>query len=215
MTAEGPRPGPAGTGGVPSPGDASRGAPGRTDAGQAGPGAARRGGPLLRAQVGRLPVHRLPRRRRRRPGQPQREAAHPVLPRAGRVAAGQPARAVRGRRRDRDRRARTASTSTPSPSGSTRPTRGSSCCSQTTPASFVAFDLLALGDADLQIRALRRPPGLARGGPRPGASPRSTSPRSRPSPTWPATGSRASRGPGWTAWWSRTAPSRTSRTSGP
>ena len=37
--------------------------------------------------------------------QPQREAADPVLPRAGRRPAGRPARAVRARRRDRDRHA--------------------------------------------------------------------------------------------------------------
>ncbi len=58
-------------------GDAPRGAPGLAHAGQADPGAARGGRPLLRAEVGRLPLHRLPGRRRRRPGQPQREAARP------------------------------------------------------------------------------------------------------------------------------------------
>ena len=36
----------------------------------------------LRAEVGRLPRHRVPRRRRRRDRQPQREAAHALLPRA-------------------------------------------------------------------------------------------------------------------------------------
>ena len=43
--------------------------------------------------MGRLPLHRVPRRRRDRARQPQRAAAHPVLPRAGRSAAAQPARA--------------------------------------------------------------------------------------------------------------------------
>ena len=41
----------------------------------------------LRAQVGRLPRHRVPRRRRRRDRQPQREAADPLLPRSHRPVA--------------------------------------------------------------------------------------------------------------------------------
>ena len=73
-----------------------------------------------------------------------------VLPRGGRVAAGEPARALRARRRDRDRRRRRASTSTPCCSGSTRPTSRVKLLASTTPASFVAFDLLALGDDDLR-----------------------------------------------------------------
>ena len=40
-------------------------------------------------------------------------------------------------------------TSTASSSASTRPRPGSSCCRSETPASFVAFDLLALGDESL------------------------------------------------------------------
>jgi tRNA A-37 threonylcarbamoyl transferase component Bud32 len=56
-------------------------------------------------------------------------------------------RAVRGRRRDRRPDARAAgSTSTPCSSASTRPSRGSGCSPSETPASFVAFDLLALDD---------------------------------------------------------------------
>ena len=43
--------------------------------------------PLYEAEVGRLPLHRVPRRRRRRARQPQREAAHPVLPGPRRAAA--------------------------------------------------------------------------------------------------------------------------------
>ena len=90
--AEGPPPGPTG---VRSAGDAPRRAPGLADAGQADPGAARGRRPVLRAEVGRVPLHRLPGRRRGRAGQPQREAAHPVLPRAGRRARGQAARPLR------------------------------------------------------------------------------------------------------------------------
>ena len=45
-----------------------------------GPGAA------LRAEVGRLPLHRLPRRRRGRARLAQRAPAHPLLPRARRAA---------------------------------------------------------------------------------------------------------------------------------
>ena len=102
--------------------------------------------------MGRVPLHRVPRRRRRGAGQPQREATHPVLPRAGGRLAGQPARPVRPRRRDRHRRARRASTSTPSPSASIRPSSRVALLARTTPASFVAFDLLALGDADLRAQ---------------------------------------------------------------
>ena len=67
-----------------------------------------------------------------------------------------------------------------------------------TPASFVAFDLLALGDEDLRTRpfAERRRP--ARAGRWPAASPRSTSRRPRATAPWPRTGSAASRAPGWT-----------------
>ena len=59
-------------------------APGRAHAGQAHPRSAPRRRPVLRTEVGRLPLHRVPGRRRGRVGQPQREAADPVLPRAGR-----------------------------------------------------------------------------------------------------------------------------------
>ena len=65
-------------------------AAGVADAGQADARAARAAAswrPALRAEVGRLPLHRVPRRRRRRDRQPQREAAHPLLPRARRPAA--------------------------------------------------------------------------------------------------------------------------------
>ena len=55
--------------------------------------------------MGRLPLHRLPRRRRGRAGQPQREAAHALLPRTGRGTPPRAPEALRARRRDRDRRA--------------------------------------------------------------------------------------------------------------
>ena len=85
---------------------------------------------------------------------------------------------------------------------------------RTTPASFVAFDLLALGDDDLQgepyaVRRRTLEQALA------SSAPPSTSPRSPRSRMWPGTGSPGSRAPGWTAWSSRTASSPTSRTSGP
>ena len=60
----------------------------------------------VRAEVGRVPLHRLPRRRRHRADQPQRAPVHPLLPRAARAAAGGAARAVRRRRRDRRPRPR-------------------------------------------------------------------------------------------------------------
>ena len=52
----------------------------------------------LRAEVGRVPLHRVPRRRRDRARVAQRPPAHPLLPGARRPAAGRAARAVRGRR---------------------------------------------------------------------------------------------------------------------
>ena len=55
----------------------------------------------VRAEVGRLPLRRLPRRRRDRAGQPQRAAVHPLLPRAARAAARRAPGSVRRRRRDR------------------------------------------------------------------------------------------------------------------
>ena len=97
----------------------------------------------LRAQVGRLPLHRVPRRRRGRARQPQRATAHPLLPRADRSAA---------RRRCRRSASSTARSSWPASDGldfealqqrihpaASRVAR----LSDETPASFVAFDLLA------------------------------------------------------------------------
>src|SRR5690606_15919024 len=53
------------------------------------------GRPGVRAEVGRLPVRRVPRRRLARVGVPQRPAAHQVLSRARRPAAGGIAAALR------------------------------------------------------------------------------------------------------------------------
>ena len=57
----------------------------------------------LRAEVGRLPLDRVPGRRRGRDRLPQREADDPLLPGDRRGGQGEPAGAVRGRRRDRGR----------------------------------------------------------------------------------------------------------------
>ena len=66
-----------------------------------------------------------------------------------------------------------------------------------TPASFVAFDLLALGDEDLTARPFASAaPGWSRRWPR--RNRRSTSPRSPTTTSWPGPGSSSSRGPGWT-----------------
>ena len=98
--------------------------------------------------MGRLPLHRVPRRRRGRARQPQRAAAHPLLPRAARRRCG---------RRCPSGAWSTARSSSPSPDGldfdalqqriHPAESRVSKLAAET-PASFVAFDLLALGDDD-------------------------------------------------------------------
>ena len=122
--------------------------------------AAPRPRPLLRAQVGRLPLHRLPRRGRRRAGQPQREAADALLPRARRRT---PARAARAAA------CSTARSSSPGPSGLEFDALSQRIhpaekrirqLAESTPASFVAFDLLADGDRSLHGGAVR--PSAAR-----------------------------------------------------
>ncbi len=96
--------------------------------------------------MGRLPLHRLPRRRRGRAREPQREAADPLLPRARR----RPAPRAPGRGA-----CSTARSSSPVPDGldfdalSQRihpAEKRIRLLAESTPASFVAFDLLALGD---------------------------------------------------------------------
>ena len=78
--------------------------PCRPDAGQVGQGHAR-GRVALRAQVGRVPLDRLPLRRPGRDRQPQREADDPLLPGGRGGGQGEPAGQVRRRRRDRRDRA--------------------------------------------------------------------------------------------------------------
>src|SRR5579884_574705 len=73
----------------------SRHAPGRPDAGHPLPRLPVGGQPGLRAEVGRVPLHRVPRRARGGARQPQRTAPDPVLPRADLSAAGDAARALR------------------------------------------------------------------------------------------------------------------------
>ncbi len=130
--------------------DAARDAAGVADAREAGARAADGDQWAVRAEVGRLPLHRLPRRRRHRARQPQRAAAHPLLPGARRAAARRAARPGGRRRRDRDHDRRTGSTSTCSRCASIPRRAASTMLAAETPASFVAFDLLAVGDEDLR-----------------------------------------------------------------
>ena len=129
---------------------AARHAAGVADAVQVG--AADPAGCVLRTEVGRLPVDLLPRRRRGRAGQPQRAADDPVLPRTGRRgrAPSFPQRcvidgeiviatdhgldfeALQQRIHPAESRVR--------------------MLAEQTPASFIAFDLLALGDDDYTAR---------------------------------------------------------------
>jgi len=81
-----------------------------------------------------------------------------------------------------------------------------------TPASFIAFDLLALGEEDLTGRpfAYRRAvleQALA------GAGPPVHRPRSPPTGRWRCAGSTSSRAPGSTGWWPNPPTGCTSRTS--
>lgn len=81
-----------------------------------------------------------------------------------------------------------------------------------TPAQFVAFDLLALGDRDLSREdfSVRRAQLVdSVGGGSSATSPRPPNPVRRP-----PSGSRRSRGPASTGWWRRSWWARTCRTSG-
>ena len=124
-------------------------------------------------------------------------------------------RALRGRRRDRHaglrRRARLRG---PAAAHSTRPPAGSSKLAAETPASFVAFDLLALGDRDLTGRAVRRAPGGAGAGPGRRASPVHLTPATTDPATGRATGSPGSRAPDSTGGRQARSTAPTSRTSG-
>ena len=96
----------------------------RTDARQGRRRPAVRRRLAVRAEVGRLPGARLPRRRRGLHPVARPQAARPLLPRAGRSAPGRASRALRPRRRGRHRRATARSSSSRCSSASTRPPRG-------------------------------------------------------------------------------------------
>ena len=91
---------------------------------------------------------------------------------------------------------RTAWTSTRCNSASTPPTSRVRMLAEKTPASFIAFDLLALGDDDLH-RHGRSPSAAPRSSTRSPAPARASTSRRRP-PTWPprSAGSPSSRAPG-------------------
>ena len=157
-------------------------------------------GASLRAEVGRVPVDHLPRRRRGRDRQPQRAADDPLLPRAGRGGQGRAARAVRDRRRDRrsppttgldfealQQRIHPADVARADAAPSRRRRR------------FIAFDLLALGDDDYTGRPFaerRAALDEALAGVRAADPPH---PGDRPIATWRSAGSPSSRAPGSTA----------------
>ena len=87
----------------------------------------RTGGLLVRAQVGRLPLPGVPRRRRRRAVELHRPAAEPLLPRDGRRACGPSCPTAAWSTASWWSSPATASTSTPCSCGSTPPSRGSTC----------------------------------------------------------------------------------------
>src|SRR6516164_2122211 len=102
----------------------------------------------VRAQVGRLSNAGVSRRRRDSAAEPRREAHEPILPGAHRPTGRHAIRTLRRRRRDRDRRGRRARIRMLlriHPAASRV-----KLLSAQAPASFVAWDLLALGDDDLR-----------------------------------------------------------------
>ena len=86
--------------------------------------------------------------------------------------------------------------------------------SEETPASFVAFDLLALDDRDLIAEPLTERRALLADGHHRRRSDRCTSRRPPPIAPWPPTGSCASRAPGSTGSWPSRRAACTSPTSG-
>ena len=155
----------------PAPDESPRHAAGRADARQVG-AARSRPARSYEPKWDGFRIDRLPRRRRGRARQPQRAADDPLLPRARRGGQGRAARALRHRRRDRHRhrrRPRLRGAAAAHPPGRRR---GSRMLREQTPASFIAFDLLALGDDDytgrpfaerraaLERRAGRRRPAV-------------------------------------------------------
>ena len=134
---------------------------------KAGRRPARRRRLAVRAEVGRLPGARLPRRRRGLHPEPRPQAARPLLPGARRAA---PRRSCRSAAcstarssSPRDGGARLRGAAAAHPPGRVA---GARCWPRETPASFVAWDLLALGDEDLRAVPAGRAPGAARGGAR-------------------------------------------------
>ena len=191
--------------------DAARAADARqVGEGDPRPGEVRR--PVVRAQVGRLPLPGLQGRRRGRAGQPQHQAADPLLPRGGRRGPRAAARAVRARRRAlrglRDRRRRLEFETLQERIHPAEPDRHAG---RETPGR-----LRRLRPARARRRVVRRPPvRRAARRPRGGAGrPRRdpcTSPAPRPTPPRPSSGSTSSRAPGSTAW----SPSRWGRRTSP
>ena len=170
--------------------------PGQADAGQAG--GRDPPGPALRAQVGRVPLDRVPRRRRGRDRQPQGAADDALLPR-GRRGGPAPLPAARGdRRRDRDRRRRRAGllgAAAAHPPGR-QPRRAA--------RRRDARELRRLRPARARrrgphARAVRGAPRRCSSGRWPARSRRSTSRRSRATRRSRRSGSSATRAPGWTA----------------
>ena len=103
----------------------------------------------VRAEVGRLPGAGLPGRRRGLHPVPRPQAARPVLPRARRAARGRAPGAVRPRRRGRHRRDGGLEFEALLLRIHPAASRVKMLAEQS-PASFVAWDLLALGDEDLR-----------------------------------------------------------------
>ena len=184
------------------------------DAGQAGERHSAR--PALRTQVGRLPVDHLPGRRRGGDRQPEREADDPVFSRSGRGGPGELPEPGGDRRGDHRGATSTATRwiSRRCSSGSIPAASRVKLLAGATPASFVAFDLLALGDEDLMGAPLMRAAGGFGAGSGGRGSRRSTSPRRPRISRKRSAGSPSSRVPGSTASSRRSRTCCTSRTSG-
>ena len=185
--------------------------PGRPDAREVGQGRAR-GGDALRAQVGRVPLDRLPLRRPRRDRQPQREADDPLLPGGGRGGQGQPAGEVRRRRRDRRHRAQRRPARL-RPAAAAHPPRrqpGEEARPGDPRALRRVRPARARGRRP-QGAAPRRAQGPAREGPRRCGAARAPDPRHPRPGAWPSSGSSSSRAPGSTA----SSPSRSTAPTSP
>ena len=154
----------------------------------------------LRAEVGRLPLDHLPRRRRGGDRQPQRAADDPLLPRGRRGGAGQLPRACGDRRRDR-RRSTGSATRLDFEALQQRIHPAASrvkLLAVQTPASFVAFDLLALGDDDLTEQPFGERRAALEEALRQGSAPGAPHARHRRPRHRAGVVRRSSRAPGWT-----------------